>query len=311
MKTKGKMLILIALVTAMSCAKQKQPILEPYHINFSNADWFPEGMAYEPVNKCFIISSAAQGTVGAVTPDSKYTPVVMSPDLTSTTGIKVDKANARVWVCNVSTGIGAWSLKDASKIFFIDLRPLVPGKALFMNDEVLDPDGNVYATSSAAPVIFKITKDGQASVFYQNDAFETAPEDFGFNGIQYDKRGFLLVAHTASNKILKIPVNNPSAYTTIQLNAGLDMPDGLLLSSNGNQLVVVSGEKVLSFITDDVWKSARLSTVFNAGQTFPTSLTSDGNRVFVLYSHLDKYLSGQSQNNYTIQEVPLKRPDIF
>lgn len=311
MKKQWKLLLILPVVLVMSCAKQSSPVVKPYQLNFVSHNLFPEGFAYEPFNKCFIVSSAANGAVGSVTADARYTPAVTDPELTSTTGIKIDKANARVWICNVATGIGAWSLKDGSKSFFTDLRSLVPGQELFMNDEVLDPDGNAYATSSAAPVIFKITKDGKGSVFYQNDAFATSPDNFGFNGIQYDKRGFLLVTHTASNQILKIPLNNPSGYTKIQLDATLDQPDGLLLSSSGNQLVVVSGEKVFSFITDNAWKSGKVSTAFDAGQTFPTSLTSDGNRVFVIYSHLDKLLSGQDHDDFAIQEVQLKRPDKF
>lgn len=178
----------------------------------------------------------------------------------------------------------------------------------------LDPQGNAYVTNSASPVIYKVDRQGNASIFFQNNAFALPPGEFGFNGIQYDERGFFLVAF--SNQIVKIPVRNPAGYSIVQLDAAV-FPDGLLLSKNCKQLVVVSNtggtpdDKVLSFISNDQWKSASLSTSFNTGAVFPTTATSDGKSVYVLYSHLDKLLSGQNQNTFTIQEVRLKEKSPF
>jgi hypothetical protein len=39
------------------------------------------------------------------------------------------------------------------------------------------------------------------------------------------------------------------------------------------------------------------------GAVFPTTATSDGKRAYVLYSRLDKLLSGQDQDTFTLQEV--------
>ncbi len=105
-------------------------------------------------------------------------------------------------------------------------------------------------------------------------------------------------------------MRNPAGYSIVQLNAPVN-PDGLLLSKDGKQLVAVDFTKVLSFISNDGWKSGSLSTSFNTGDVFPTSLTSDGKRVYVVYSYLDKWFAGQEQNTFTIQEVPLKKPTQF
>ncbi len=178
----------------------------------------------------------------------------------------------------------------------------------------LDPQGSAYVTNSFSPVIYKVDRDGNAQVFFQNNALALPPGEFGFNGIQYDERGFLLVAF--SNQIVKIPVRNPGGYSIVQLDASI-FPDGLLLSKGGKQLVVVNDtggtpdDKVLSFISNDAWKSGSLSTSFNTGAVFPTTATSDGKRVFVLYSHLDKLLSNQEWETFTIQEVPLRKKSQF
>ncbi|MEO5997496.1 MAG: hypothetical protein ABIN89_12225 [Chitinophagaceae bacterium] len=86
---------------------------------------------------------------------------------------------------------------------------------------VLDPEGNAYVTNSFSPVIYKLDRYGKASIFFQNAAFATDPGEFGFNGIQNDERGFLLVAHTSLDEIIKIPVRKPADYSVVQLDATL------------------------------------------------------------------------------------------
>ncbi|MGN6800469.1 MAG: hypothetical protein ACTHJN_01110, partial [Ginsengibacter sp.] len=73
----------------------------------------------------------------------------------------------------------------------------------------------------------------------------------------------------------------------------------------------VSFDRVLSFVSNDEWTSGSLSTSFITGDLSPTSLTSDGKRVFVVYSGLDKLLSGEDQDVFTIEEVLLKKEDSF
>ncbi|MGN6803759.1 MAG: hypothetical protein ACTHJN_17795, partial [Ginsengibacter sp.] len=208
----------------------------PSEINFTVHDLFPEGVAYDPVHKLFLVSSAATGSVGAVTFEGAYNPLITDEKLTSTTGLKVDKARKRLLVCNVADGIASYDLNNGNRLFFTDLSSLIPGGPVFINDETFDTEGNLYVTNSASPVIYKVDLNGNASVFYQNSDFATGPADFGFNGIQYDQRGFLLVTHTALNQVIKIPVKNPGNFSVVQLDIPLTMPDGLLLSKDGKQI---------------------------------------------------------------------------
>ncbi|MEJ7739502.1 MAG: hypothetical protein WKF97_18925 [Chitinophagaceae bacterium] len=281
----------------------------PVQINFTEHNLFPEGVVYDAIHNWFYVSSADHGTVGIVTFDGIYKPFIMDEMLAHSNGLKVDKARQRLWVCDANKGIGAYNLNTGARLFFADLAGLLPDSSNnLINDEALDPEGNVYVTNSFVPVIYKVTREGKASIFFQNAAFANPPGGFGFNGIQYDERGFLLVAF--DNKVVKIPVRNPASYSIVQLDAPVS-PDGLLLSKDGKQLVAVDFTKVVSFISTDEWKSGRLSTSFDVGDVFPTTVTSDGKRVFVVYSYLDKWFAGQEQNTFTIQEVPLKKPTQF
>jgi sugar lactone lactonase YvrE len=194
------------------------------------------------------------------------------------------------------------------------LEALLPGEPIFINDVALDPQGNAYVTNSFSPVIYKVDPKGKATVFFQDTAFALPAGEFGFNGVQYDERGFLLVAF--ANQLVKIPVNNTTNYSTVRLNAPIS-PDGLLLSKDGKQLVVVSNtggtpeDKVLSFISNNQWQSGSLSTSYSTGAVFPTTATSDGKRVYVLYSYLNRLLENKEQNTFTIQEVRLNKKSQF
>lgn len=286
----------------------------PVQINFTAPNLIPEGIAYDPFSNRFYVSSITRGTIGTVTFDGTYTPFITDEILTSTTGLKVDKAHKVLWVSNSANGVGVYDLATGSRVLYTDLSALMPGAPIFINDIALDAQGNAYATNSFSPVIYKIGRNGTASIFFQNSAFATAPGAFGFNGIQYDERGFLLVAFPG--QVLKITVRDPSAYSVVQLHS-LVNPDGLLLSKDGRQLVLVNNtlgttnDKVLSFVSGDQWNSGSLSTSFSTGPVSPTTATSDGRNVYVLYSHLEKLLSGQEQNIFTIQEVPLSNPGPF
>lgn len=308
--------IIIFVSTFMAGCKKYMPVEHlpqaPAQIVFTSHNLFPEGLAFDPLHNLFLVSSAAQGTVGMVPFNGTWKLAVTDGALTMTTGLKVDKKRKLLWVCDVLSGVGVFDLISGKKIFFANLTSVIPGEPLFLNDVVIDQDGNAYVTNSAYPVIYKVDKYGNSSVFFQDNSFATNPGEFGFNGIQLDaENGFLLVAHTSGNQILKIPITDKSNYKVVSLNTNLSYPDGLLLSRDGKQLVVVSDDRVLSFISNDQWQSGSQSTSFVTGPVFASSLTSDGKRVFVIYSHLDMFLSGQDQEDFTIREVVLQMPGNF
>ncbi len=286
----------------------------PAQINFTSPGVFPEGIAYDADHYRFFVSSATTGVVGTVTADGTYKAFITDSLLASgSSGIKVDKARQRVWVCNTTNGVRVYDLSSGKRIFFTDVTSLLPGQPVFLNDELLDADGNAYVTNSFSPVIYKITKDGKASVFFNNDVFAVPPGGFGLNGIQISPKGYLLVAFATG--VTKIPINNPGAFSIVKFDSTGFYPDGLLLSKDGKQLVVVNDtggtpdDQVLSFISNDDWTSGTESTKFPTGPVFPSDAASDGSHIFVVYSHIDKI--GTDLDVFTIQQVALKVPTTF
>jgi sugar lactone lactonase YvrE len=277
-------------------------------INFNQQNLFPEGVVYDKFNGRFYVSSTTRGDIGIVTTGGSYTSFITDPALIGTAGLEIDEARKLLYVSNSTDGsVGIYNINTGQRVAFIDLKPLLPGAPVFINDIALDPQGNAYVTNSRTPVIYKITPDGTASIFYQDAAFATAA--FGFNGIEYGNShgGYLLVAFSAGNQVIKFPVSTPSDYNIVTLNATLAGPDGLLLSKNGKDLVVVNNAgggngKVISFTSQNKWESGTATNTFETGPVFPTTATSNGKNVYVLYAYLNRRTTGQSE--YTIKLIP-------
>lgn len=306
----------------------------PATINFSQPALYPEGVAYDARHDRFLVTSLRFGTIGQVSPSGDYSPFITDERLISTIGIKIDEARQRVLVAVSDPGagvntapttagklaaLGIYDLRSGALINFVDLSALRPEGGHFANDITLDPQGNAYVTDSFSPIIYKVDRDGNASVFFEDPAFATAPGQFGFNGITYHPSGYLLVAFSAANQIIRIPVREPEAYEVVQLNAPLANPDGLLLSKDGKQLIVVNnanGEasaRVLSFTSNNKWETGTLTASFNTGAVFPTTTTAFKGEIFVLYAYLNKLFGGvmPPQSEFTIQKLPFTKNRPF
>jgi sugar lactone lactonase YvrE len=237
----------------------------PEQINFTQERLYPEGVAFDKKNGRFLVTSLTRGTVGAVAYDGTYKPFIQDSALGATIGIKVDEARKRVLVAvsNPSLGnvasLGIYDLSTGNRLHFVNLLEAGSGPRNFANDITLDPQGNAYVTNSFSPIIYKVDRNGNASVFFRDEAFTTAPGEFGFNGIAYHPSGYLIVAFSKESALYRIPLNDPTESAKIQLDAPLQGPDGLLLSKDGKQLVVgqqrggAEAGRVLSFVSDDKW----------------------------------------------------------
>jgi sugar lactone lactonase YvrE len=287
----------------------------PSSITLAEPDLFPEGVVYDKFTSRFYVSSVSRGDVGTVNAAGNYEVFIDDPALIATTGLEIDAARKLLYVANSPGSVGIYTL-TGERIRMVDLASLTPGLPVFINDIALDAQGDAYVTNSFGSIIYKISTDGTASIFFRDPGFAPAPGQFGFNGIEYgtDHGGYLLVAYSAANQIIKIPIGDTDAASVVSLNASLAGPDGLLLSKDGKQLIVVNnaggGEgKVLSFTTTDSWQSGTLGSSFSTGAVFPTTATSDGKDVFVLYAYLNRRAVGQSM--FTIRKVPISMAHPF
>ncbi len=285
--------------------------MEPAVISINEENLFPEGIEYDQRDDRFLVSSITRGTIGQVK-DGVYSEFIKDPDLFASLGLHIDNSTKRLLVVNSNidgtlSALAAYELSSGERIFYADLDEWEEGPQ-FANDVTVDNKGMAYVTDSYAGIIYQVDKEGNSSVFYKDEELAPTPGNIGINGIDYDPRGYLLVSHLETNRIIRIPIDNPEKFSEVNIPVDMYSPDGIYLK-NPNELLVVSngggGENAVvhTFKTRDRWKSAILEDAFSTSATFPTTVTVKGNTPYVLYSYLHILLSEGSQDEFQIVKV--------
>ncbi len=277
---------------------------------------YPEGIETHPDTGEFLLGSIRQGKVVAVSPTGNIRTLVEDQRLRSVVGIRVDDKRRRLLVNNSDYGVaersepsdkfstvalGIYDLESGAPIRYINLAYLRPGERRFANDLTVDENGNAYVTDSLAAAIYKVTPAGSASVFLTHKRFRG--EGFNLNGIQTHQDGFLLVAKKSDGSLFKVPLDNPAAFTEVQLPKRLVGVDGLLLASSTELIAItnrasgVQSNTIVKLVSDDGWVSTRIDAEFKTGDVYPTTGTIRDGKIFVNYGRLNKL--GASLKNPT------------
>ncbi|MEL7119599.1 MAG: T9SS type A sorting domain-containing protein [Bacteroidota bacterium] len=291
----------------------------------------PEGIEYDPNREGFIVSSAIGGAINLIRTDGSVENIVPPTVFNGngTFGLQIDRKNNRLLavagnIQNPSIAqLFRFNLEDGSLIDSINLAALPTGPGLplnFVNDVAVDNEGNAYVTNSDKGIIYKVDFAGEASVFFQDNSL--APPNpimgTGFNGIEYHEDGFLLVVHSANDKIYKIMIDNPSEITEVGIPAGsLRSGDGMFLA--GDELVVVSNTAneatvadesnplvpfVTKFMTSDDWNSAvQVGDTYATGDLFPTTVIKVGEDYFINYAYFNFLAYQNNPVNYLISRA--------
>ncbi len=316
MKKRQVMLIHSFLVSALlgfgSCEESeasRDPL--PGDIAVTEKGLFPEGIAYDEESQTIYLSSIRKGKIVRMDFDGNIDDFVVADKLKSVLGLKIDAARNRLLVCNADPGFSekttganppvlasllAYDLTTGAEIFDVDLTALTPaGSPHLANDVVLDDEGNGYVTSSLTPAVFKVTPAGEATLFFMDPLLAPVGESFGLNGIEWHTDGFLLLAHYSLGTLYKVPVEDPAAFSQVQIDGNINTIDGILLTDI-DELVVVSnifdpstGQNTIHKIsTEDGWASAGIdaSIVAEADNVFPTTAALIEGEVMVVNSFL-------------------------
>lgn len=132
-------------------------------------DLIPEGIAYDPVEKTFYLSSLNKCKIVKVGPNGNAADFTgpRQDGLLPTVGMRVDPKNRVLWVCTGfsypkdgiekelwgTAGVYKYDLKTAKLI----KKYMLPQKENhFLNDVALAPDGTAYFSDSHVPGIYRI-----------------------------------------------------------------------------------------------------------------------------------------------------------
>jgi DNA-binding beta-propeller fold protein YncE len=319
MSSSTKILLLFFIVgPILSTAKT------PHVIHFRSPNLYPESLTYDPSAQHFIVGSLHHRTINSVS-DAGVTETIISdpslPPSTSILGLAVDKLNNRLLAVIHSfdslhpfNGLAAYDLRSRQRLF-LSLLPSTPsdedGRSPMANAVAFDFKGNAYVTNSEGTFIWKVSPEGEASIFSTSPVFTQFPVDrdsplssFGLNGIAYVSKGYLLVVQTNTGKLFKVDADDGTARNVLLSE---DLPEGDGIAIRGDGVVLVVSNKKLWFLkSDDSWGEGVVYDKIDLdGERFPTSVVvGREDRAYVLYGCVVEGLSGKGGRElFDIEEV--------
>ena len=288
----------VAIVsTALGGCSHKAPDV----ISFKAPALYPEGVDWDAKTKKFFVSSLHEGTVGTVTDNGTYKPFISDSNMVSAIGLRIDSARNRLLVCNSDPGVsvhtrkenqgklaglGIFDLTSGKLIKYINFTALSKGGGHFCNDIAIDGAGNIYATDSFSPIIYKVDSKDNPSILLENEKFEG--KGFNLNGIVY-KDGYLIVAKSSDGTLFKVPVDDPKAFKAVKIDQKLVGADGLLWGPDGSLIVITHPDStnIFKLTSSDNWDSAKAVNSVGNGDAFTTTGVLRDGKVYALEAHLN------------------------
>lgn len=293
-------------------------------IEFEKVDIYPEGIAYDSARDVFYVSSMRDGSIGKVSTSGQYTVLHADSSWKSGYGMKLHPDGRQLWVMIGDPNYSRYKSPETYKkmirlvsldvengnvLHDIDLSSLIPGEH-FGNDLCFDDQQNVYITDSYANAIYKVTAQGQASVFAKDSVFNT--EGYGLNGIVFHPDEYLLVASTNKGAIFKVDIRQPTNITKVKTDQFYVGADGLLLNDPKNLTVVTNGgnDKIFQLQSDDNWISAKMvaTTMLADRFTYPATATFRRNEIWVMNAKTSELVDSNAvpAKIFAIQKAVLK-----
>ncbi|HEX8347214.1 MAG TPA: SMP-30/gluconolactonase/LRE family protein [Actinoplanes sp.] len=285
-------------------------------LNGSAPSLHPEGIAWDPTRKAFLVSSMRHGTVSVVHPDGTVGTLISDPRMVSTLGVRVDARRRRVLVAFADLGVAERSAPgtvfQSSGLGIFDLAtgrvqhhvPLtgIPGGHL-ANDIAVDHSGNAYVTDTASDGVYRVDPAGRADVLVRDPRL-TGPTG-GLNGIVRHPDGFLLAVHHTTGELWRIGTDG--SLRPVELDQPLVGGDGLALLPSGalvvvtNSLLTAGRNAVQTCRGGRRWNSARVVDRSDLPGA-PSTVAVSPRGVHVLDGALDGLIQqGITSDSFTIR----------
>lgn len=289
----------------------KKPVINStLGFSIKERDLFPEGIAYNPVDKTFFLSSLAKNKVARFDGNGKSTgdfAKSRQDGLMSTVGMRVDAKRLVFWVCSnygypseslekekVPFGSAMVSKYDLKTGKLIKNYPLPAEGKHFLNDVALAPDGTAYLSDSHVPGVFRV--DAEADKI---ERFVDLPGYVYPNGITYSPETHKIFV-ACSNHVVVVDAQTKAVST-------LAHPDNFLISGGDgmyyykNSLIAVQNsvkpERVIRIQLDKKQERAVDLTVMernNPDIEIPTTgAIADGYFYFIANSQMMKINKGK------------------
>ncbi|MER7754079.1 hypothetical protein [Kitasatospora sp. NPDC097643] len=290
----------------------------------------PESAAWDQAHHRFLLGSLRHGTVSAVRTDGSVRTLVDDPAaLVEVAGVKVDPARNRVLVANLDNGVGerssaatrnhiaglgAYDLDTGRRLFYVDLAAVAgDGGGHQANDLAIGPDGTAYVTDSSAPIVYRVTADGTASVLLRDERLTPQPGLPGLNGIVY-RDGRLVLGKWDDGALWQLPVHRPAELRRVEVTGAepgallhLDglhgRPDGGIAGVT-NAFFGAGRDAEVELRSDDHWRTARLTAVHPSTDPTPTAVTAGpAGALYQLTGGLADAIGGHPTDTFTLRRI--------
>jgi sugar lactone lactonase YvrE len=268
----------------------------------SETDLIPEGIAYDPLDKVFFLSSLHKRKIVRVRLRTRRPPIVEDfvsegqDGLFSTLGMKVDAERRILWVCSSAESfMKDYSEADADKAalykYDLNTRKLIrkyevgPNPRHLLNDIALNAAGDVFVTDTATGEIFTVRREkDELEIFIPAGRFESP------NGIAISKDGRSLFISDLPFGVYVVDLQTKRSERLPQ-SVGISPSgsDGLYFYDNSLigiiNIVSERNGRVARFYLDDSARAVRHAAVLDCNHPlyqWPTTGVVVGNSFFYI-----------------------------
>jgi hypothetical protein len=276
---------------------------------FSDRRLFPEGGAFDAVDRAFYVGSLEHGSITRV--DANGTESTFYPGTGEasrfTLGMQIDAERRRLWVCTTKDSFGTiwiFDLETTQRISSIDLRSVNPAAAC--NDVLLDGDAALISDRENAH-IYRIDEARKVSVWAQHPLLGGAL--VSLNSLVFTPdRSAVLTAVYLEPSLVRVSVANPRDVRKVKLSGDLFMdgfnvlngPDDLMMV--GDQLIVAFGSSLKRVTPRDAsWSAATVKSTRTIGGV--TALVQDAGKLYGINGQSVRFALKVPPNRFEIFEI--------
>lgn len=270
---------------------------------------FPEGIAYHEGSNSAFVSGAGSGGIyridlasGEV---SEFLPAGTRAGFT-TIGLTTDD-QGRLWVAGGGSGsVLVYDIASGDEIAVLQTPEV---EATFINDVVVAPNGDVFATDSSRPVLFRVpagTLDIEAWLDFDGTVFEYQP-GFNANGVEVSADGsYLLVVSALTGALYRVDVESREVIEIAVEGGPFPGGDGLVLDGQTLYIVQNSANAIPVVSLSDDFSSGSLERVIEDA-SFMTNTTAAlvGDQLLVVNAQFGA-MGGTPSLPFSVSVVPAR-----
>lgn len=278
---------------------------------FADRRLFPEGGAYDPVDRAFYTGSLEHGTITRVIDGVESTLFAGGEAKRFTLGMQVDAERRRLWVCTTKDSLGSiwiFDLTTGQRISNIDLRSANPEAAC--NDVLLDGD-TALVSDRENTHIYKIDEQRKVAVWAHDPLLGGALVSLNSLVFTPDHSAVITAVYLEPS-VVRISTANPRDVRKVKLSGDLFMdgfnvlngPDDLMMV--GNDLIVAFGSSIKRVTPEDAsWTAATVRSTRTIGGV--TALVKAEDKLYGINGQSVRFALGVSPNPFEIFEIDVRK----